>query len=62
MKEDLAGLVPWFYPNLGVFHVKSGVLLLLRVWLQLVATTVASDLPQLVVLAVGAAVISCNCG
>ena len=27
MKEDLAGLVPWFYPDLGVFHVKSDVLL-----------------------------------
>ena len=39
---------------MGVFHVKSGVLLLLRVWLKLVATTVASDLPQLVVLVVGA--------
>ena len=51
-----------FTPIWGFFHVKFGVLLLLRVWLQLVATAVASDLPQLVVLVVGAVVISCNCG
>ena len=51
-----------FTPIWGFFHVKFGVLLLLRVWLQLVATAVASDLPQLVVLAVGAIVISCNYG
>jgi len=49
-----------FYPDLGVFHVKSGVLLLLRVWLQQVATAVASDLPRLVVLAIGVVVICCN--
>ena len=60
MEEDLAGLVPCFYPDFGVFHVNSGVSLLLRVWLQLVATAVASDLLQLVVLVVGAIVISCN--
>jgi len=27
LEEDLAGLVRGFYPDLGVFHVKSGVLL-----------------------------------
>jgi len=32
----------------------------MQVWLQLVATAVASDLLQLVVLAVGAVVISCK--
>jgi hypothetical protein len=60
VEEDLAGLVLCFYPNLGVFHVKYGVLLFMRFWLQLVFTTVGSDLSQLVVLAVGAVVISCN--
>ena len=63
MEEDLAGLVLWFLPHFGGgegVHVKSDVLLLLRVWLQLVATAVASDLSQLVVLAAGAVMISCN--
>jgi hypothetical protein len=44
----------------GVFHIKSGVLLFMRFWLQLVATKVGSNLPQLVVIAVGVVVISCN--
>ena len=47
-----------FTPIWGFFHVKFGVLLLLRVWLQLVATAVASALPQLVMLVVCAVVIS----
>jgi hypothetical protein len=49
-----------FYPDLGVFHVKSVVLLFLRFWLQLVATTVETEQLQLVEPAVGAVVISCN--
>ena len=53
-------LGPWFYPDLEVFHIKSGVLLLLRVWLQLVTTAVGSVLLQLVVTIVGGVTIGCN--